>query len=418
MNEEKQQQKIVFAIIANGTKREKEQALRYLRSFSARAEADIVDASRLAQNEIIAAVTKTKPEAIKKYETRKLLLRINTMLGKLISEVERLARKLVVANIISGKIKSALDASIAKDELVKRISITGLDRSRIDKIVMDIVTRVRNGVSLTAASLNNSLQKISIQANMPRPASVNKKQNPIATNSLLEKKHETGQKKQTTDNKPAVKQNPIPREFGETVIIPKVRVKTTSDKAVTDSELKAISRNPASFVSKFSSDTIKHIAFMRRQYAKEAYDKRVSQTSKHSQPKGMNDKSDAVVSAFCDTLKKEGLFAFSDKGGKRWTLMHYCSMLARTTSTQSANIGDLYADSEHDLYYIVPHSHSCPICHKVEGKVYSRSGLNKKYPPLASVFPKIDPAGSDDLSNRYFSIHPNCRHLIVKYNGK
>jgi hypothetical protein len=34
------------------------------------------------------------------------------------------------------------------------------------------------------------------------------------------------------------------------------------------------------------------------------------------------------------------------------------------------------------------------------------------------VFPKIDPNGTDDLSNRYFSIHPNCRHVIVKYIEK
>ena len=48
-------------------------------------------------------------------------------------------------------------------------------------------------------------------------------------------------------------------------------------------------------------------------------------------------------------------------------------------------------------------------------QVYSRSGTNPDYPALAKAFGKIDPAGSDDLTNTYLNIHPNCLHAIVKY---
>ena len=90
-------------------------------------------------------------------------------------------------------------------------------------------------------------------------------------------------------------------------------------------------------------------------------------------------------------------------------------MSARTTSLQSANFGEIFAKEDHDLYYIVPHGSACPICAKYEGRVYSRSGKNPNYPPLAKAFTKIDPNGSDDLDNTYLTIHPNCRHVIVRY---
>jgi hypothetical protein len=47
--------------------------------------------------------------------------------------------------------------------------------------------------------------------------------------------------------------------------------------------------------------------------------------------------------------------------------------------------------------------------------VYSKSGTNPDYPPLAAAFGKIDPAGPDDLTNTYLNIHPNCLHSLMKY---
>ena len=40
--------------------------------------------------------------------------------------------------------------------------------------------------------------------------------------------------------------------------------------------------------------------------------------------------------------------------------------------------------------------------------MYSKSGTSPFYPPLSDAFGKIDPAGSNDLSNSFLNIHPNC----------
>jgi hypothetical protein len=47
--------------------------------------------------------------------------------------------------------------------------------------------------------------------------------------------------------------------------------------------------------------------------------------------------------------------------------------------------------------------------------VYSKSGTNPDYPPLAAAFGKIDPYGPNDLTNTYLNIHPNCLHSLMKY---
>lgn len=114
-------------------------------------------------------------------------------------------------------------------------------------------------------------------------------------------------------------------------------------------------------------------------------------------------------------LQSEGITAFVDKAGRRWGLQDYCNMATRATARQAEVSAILTADPDHDLYKIVKIGSTCPICAPLEGRVYSRSGTNPDYPSLASAFGKIDPNGSNDLSNTYLNIHPNCLHALVKY---
>ncbi|WP_333648020.1 phage minor capsid protein [Lacrimispora sp.] len=114
-------------------------------------------------------------------------------------------------------------------------------------------------------------------------------------------------------------------------------------------------------------------------------------------------------------LRSENITAFVDKAGRNWGLQDYCNMATRATARQAEVSAVLTADPDHDLYRIVKIGSTCPICAPLEGRVYSRSGTNPDYPPLASAFGKIDPNGSDDLSNTYLNIHPNCLHALVKY---
>ena len=127
--------------------------------------------------------------------------------------------------------------------------------------------------------------------------------------------------------------------------------------------------------------------------------------------KGIN----SSVPAFVDTLRKEGVVAFIDKAGRKWSLHTYCSMVSRTTSRQAEILSVLTADPEHDLYKISSHRTTCKICAPFEGRVYSRSGNDPDFPPLSTAFGKIDPNGADDLTNTYLNIHPNCLHVLLPW---
>jgi len=122
-----------------------------------------------------------------------------------------------------------------------------------------------------------------------------------------------------------------------------------------------------------------------------------------------------AASSMTRTLQEEGITAFVDKAGRKWSLQDYCNMAARATARQAEVSAILTADPDHDLYKIVKIGSTCPVCAPLEGRVYSRSGTNPDYPALARAFGKVDPNGPDDLGNTYLNIHPNCLHSIVKY---
>lgn len=113
-------------------------------------------------------------------------------------------------------------------------------------------------------------------------------------------------------------------------------------------------------------------------------------------------------------IRNHGITSFTDKAGRKWSLTSYCRMATRTTARQ-AQVASILTRDDHDLFRIVPHASSCPICAPLQGRVYSKSGTNPKYPPLSLAFGKIDPAGGDDLSNTYLNIHPACLCSIVRF---
>ncbi len=123
----------------------------------------------------------------------------------------------------------------------------------------------------------------------------------------------------------------------------------------------------------------------------------------------------ATVPEFVKILQREGVTAFIDKAGRNWSLHTYASMVTRTTSRQAEVLAVLTADPEHDLYKISSHGTTCALCAPYEGRVYSKSGTDPDFPPLAAAFGKIDPAGADDLSNTWLNIHPNCLHVIMPW---
>lgn len=122
-----------------------------------------------------------------------------------------------------------------------------------------------------------------------------------------------------------------------------------------------------------------------------------------------------MLPGFVEQLRREGITAFVDKAGRNWSLHTYCAMVSRTTSRQAEVLAVLTADPEQDLYRISVNGTTCGICAPYEGRVYSKSGTNPDYPPLAAAFGKQDPAGPDILANTWLNMHPGCLHSILPY---
>ena len=113
-------------------------------------------------------------------------------------------------------------------------------------------------------------------------------------------------------------------------------------------------------------------------------------------------------------MEQDGITAFVDKSGRRWSLRAYGNMAVRTTARQ-AEVAALLTADDHDLWQIIKIGSTCPVCAPLEGRVYSKSGTNPDYPPLSMAFGKVDPAGGDNLANTWLNIHPSCLHMLTKY---
>lgn len=114
------------------------------------------------------------------------------------------------------------------------------------------------------------------------------------------------------------------------------------------------------------------------------------------------------------SLNEAGITAFVDKAGREWSLRSYGNMAVRTTVRQ-AQVSALLTEDDHDLYQVIWHYAPCRLCATYAGRVYSKSGKNPNYPPLAMAFGKIDPAGPNELANSFLNIHPNCLCTLARY---
>ena len=122
-----------------------------------------------------------------------------------------------------------------------------------------------------------------------------------------------------------------------------------------------------------------------------------------------------AVPEFVRALQREGVTAFVDRAGRKWSLHTYCTMASRTTRRQAEVLSVLTRDPEHDLYRISSHGTTCALCAPYEGRVYSKSGTDPDFPPLADAFGKVDPAGQNNLANTYLNIHPQCLHVLLPW---
>lgn len=106
-------------------------------------------------------------------------------------------------------------------------------------------------------------------------------------------------------------------------------------------------------------------------------------------------------------LVDQGIVAFADSRGRQWRLDAYAEMVARTTTREATNLGRLNQGTElgYDLVEITTHSPTCDICAAYQGRVYSVSGRDRRYPALYETA----------FRHGFHSIHPNCGHVAVIY---
>ncbi|MPW25958.1 hypothetical protein GC105_09160 [Alkalibaculum sp. M08DMB] len=110
-----------------------------------------------------------------------------------------------------------------------------------------------------------------------------------------------------------------------------------------------------------------------------------------------------------EKLQDEGFMTVQYGQGKnayQVSLDSYASMVARSTTREAGNLAreNQLIDNDYDLVQMSTHYPTCHICAKFQGRVYSISGKDKRFPPLSQAF-----------ASGYRNIHPNCRHIIVPW---
>lgn len=114
-----------------------------------------------------------------------------------------------------------------------------------------------------------------------------------------------------------------------------------------------------------------------------------------------------------ENLIDEGIGGITDKLGRVIPFTVYAELLARSiiAETQNTSILNVAKEYDKDLVKMTEHRTACPVCQKFEGKIYSISGKDSRYPALKSI---------PGFNKGYNNLHPRCRHrlsvFIEKYN--
>lgn len=99
-----------------------------------------------------------------------------------------------------------------------------------------------------------------------------------------------------------------------------------------------------------------------------------------------------------------GVTGFVDSAGRRWDLPSYVEMATRSAIGQSYVDGHLeeLQRRDHDVVRVSDSPDECKLCRPFEGRLFSVSGGNPRYPSLSS-------ARARGL------FHPNCTHQVAPY---
>lgn len=108
-----------------------------------------------------------------------------------------------------------------------------------------------------------------------------------------------------------------------------------------------------------------------------------------------------------DMFNKQGIYDVIEVNGRKWNLQAYCRMCARTAVSRIKNQATMNSNKT-DLFLVntIGDGKVCPVCLPHEGKIYSKSGEDSRYPVIPSALLE------------YGSFHPNCRHFLIPLYDK
>jgi len=108
-----------------------------------------------------------------------------------------------------------------------------------------------------------------------------------------------------------------------------------------------------------------------------------------------------------EELIKSGIIGFTDKAGRNWQIDSYAAMVANTTYAEAVNratVNQLTA-WDIDLVKVSENQSACPVCAVYEGRTFSVSGNDKRFPALNEAFKGFKEGGN-------LNLHPNCLHSL------
>lgn len=112
-----------------------------------------------------------------------------------------------------------------------------------------------------------------------------------------------------------------------------------------------------------------------------------------------------------NNLIDNNVTSFKDRLGRNINISAYAEMIARSIVAETQNTCVMNTMFEHgnDLVKMSTHFGTCSVCATYEGRVYSLSGKDTRFPSINTV---------PGFKAGYNNIHPRCRHRITPYIEK
>lgn len=122
---------------------------------------------------------------------------------------------------------------------------------------------------------------------------------------------------------------------------------------------------------------------------------------KASYGQALKDSSENLVSKLID----KGFDSIEYSNGAKVGLEKYAEMLIRTLGTETANVAaiDNATSQGNDLVIMSVHYPTCSVCAPLQGRVYSISGEDDRFPWLFEL-PGFDEG--------FYTLHPHCKHVL------